>query len=89
MIMNETVPANASGYGKRPLWQWILIYVIVGGIVYFLVYYFVFAKKGYGGSRQPYNYSGGQQQSTPSTPSVPPSPPAPSTPSAPAQPYGY
>jgi hypothetical protein len=33
-----------SGYGKRPMWQWILIYLIIGGIVYFLVYYFIFAK---------------------------------------------
>lgn len=35
-----------SGYGKRPLWQWILIYAVVGIVVYGLIYYFVFAKKG-------------------------------------------
>lgn len=34
------------GYGKRPLWQWILIYVVIGGILYGLIYYFVFANKG-------------------------------------------
>jgi hypothetical protein len=38
--------AKGYGYGKRPLWQWILLYVLIGGVVYFLVYYFVFAKKG-------------------------------------------
>lgn len=38
--------AYSKGYGKRPLWQWILIYLVIGGIVYFLIYYFVFAKKG-------------------------------------------
>ena len=37
---------KSSGYGKRPLWQWILIYLVVGGVVYGLVYYFVIAKKG-------------------------------------------
>lgn len=36
-----------AGYlGKRPLWQWFLIYAVVGGIVYFLIYYFVLAPKG-------------------------------------------
>lgn len=47
-----------SGYGKRPMWQWILIYLVVGGIIYFLIYYFVFAKNG------GYNY-GNSQNSTP------------------------
>lgn len=42
-----------KGYGKRPLWQWILIYVVIGAIVYAGVYYFVFAKKG----NNTYNYS--------------------------------
>ncbi len=35
-----------KGYGKRPLWQWILLYVIIAAVVYGAVYYFVFAKKG-------------------------------------------
>lgn len=35
-----------SGYGsKRPLWQWIAIYAVIGLIVYGLVYYFVLAPK--------------------------------------------
>jgi plastocyanin len=33
-----------SGYSKRPLWQWIIIYVVAAIIVYGLVYYFFFAK---------------------------------------------
>lgn len=33
-------------YGKRPLWQWILIYVVIGAILYGLIYYFVLAKRG-------------------------------------------
>ena len=37
---------KTQGYGKRPIWQWIALYVVVGIIVYGLVYYFVLAKKG-------------------------------------------
>lgn len=48
--MDEVQVAN-SGYGKRPLWQWILLYAIIAVVVYGLVYYFIFAKKG---STQPY-----------------------------------
>lgn len=43
----------SSGYGKRPMWQWILIYVVVGGLIYWAIAYFGAAKKGgsiYGGS---------------------------------------
>lgn len=35
-----------KAYGKKPLWQWILIYVVIGGIIYGLIYYFVLAGKG-------------------------------------------
>ncbi len=52
-----------KGYGKRPLWQWILIYVIIGGIVYAGIYFFIIAKKG--GYSNTYNYS------TPATSSAP------------------
>lgn len=41
----------AQGYGKRPLWQWVVIYLVIGAVVYGLIYYFVLAKKG------GYNYS--------------------------------
>ncbi|MEX2012846.1 MAG: hypothetical protein WD967_00410 [Candidatus Levyibacteriota bacterium] len=50
----------SKGYGNRPLWQWILIYVVIGAVVYGLVYYFVLAKNGNG-----YNYS--PSASAPST----------------------
>lgn len=33
-------------YGKRPLWQWILIYVVIGALVYFAIYYFFFSHSG-------------------------------------------
>jgi len=31
----------SKGYGKRPLWQWIVLYVIIGAIVYGAIYYFM------------------------------------------------
>jgi len=37
---------SGYGYGKRPMWQWIVLYVVVGGALYGLVYYFFFAGKG-------------------------------------------
>lgn len=27
-----------SGYGKRPMWQWVVLYIVGGGIVYGLIY---------------------------------------------------
>ncbi len=34
---NSTPPAKKS-YAKRPLWQWILIYVVVAVVVYGLIW---------------------------------------------------
>ena len=34
-----------KGYGKRPVWQWVAIYVAVGLVVYGLVY-FLFLNNG-------------------------------------------
>jgi len=43
-------PKNQSkGYGKRSMGQWILIYLVVGVIVYGLVYYFLLRDSGGGG----------------------------------------
>ncbi|HYK08971.1 MAG TPA: cupredoxin domain-containing protein [Candidatus Eisenbacteria bacterium] len=45
--MDETTSSSTTnGYGKRPLWQWILLYIVIGALIYGLVYYFVFANKG-------------------------------------------
>ncbi len=35
-----------TSYGTRPLWQWVLIYVIIGAVIYGLVYYFILSKRG-------------------------------------------
>lgn len=34
-----------SGYGKKNLWQWIAVYVVVGGILYYSVYLIAIARK--------------------------------------------
>lgn len=36
---------QGKGYGKRPLWQWILIYLVVGAVVYWGIYYFYIGRK--------------------------------------------
>jgi hypothetical protein len=37
---------SAQGYGKRPVWHWVLIYVIVAIIVYGLIYLLFIHKTG-------------------------------------------
>lgn len=44
----ETPQKPSKGYGKRSAWQWILIYIVVAGVVYALIYYLFF--KGDSGS---------------------------------------
>ncbi len=41
-------PAQKSPgkYGKRPMWQWITIYVVIAAIVYAAVYLIFFRKTG-------------------------------------------
>lgn len=58
---------NQGIYGKRPLWQWIGIYLVIAIFVYGLVYYFVFSKSGYALSGQTGSTSSlSQQQQNPS-----------------------
>jgi hypothetical protein len=38
----------SKGYGKRPVWQWVLIYVVVAIVVYGLIY-LLFIKDSGGG----------------------------------------
>ena len=45
----------SSAYKKRPLWQLILIYAVVGAVIYGLIYYFVFYKKGKSYTSQSYS----------------------------------
>lgn len=51
---------NNNHYGKKPLWQWILIYIIIGAIVYAVIYYIL--GKNYGGYNQNQYKSDNQNQ---------------------------
>jgi len=63
--MDTQMEQKAEGYGKRPLWQWVVIYLVIGGIVYTGIYYFFLAKKG------GYNYNQPEQsQAQPTTQQV-------------------
>lgn len=46
MSMDNSYETPSGGYSKRPLWQWVAIYVVVAIVVYGLFYYFVMAKRG-------------------------------------------
>lgn len=39
-------PKKTGRYGKRPMWQWILLYLVIGGILYYLLY-ILFLSHGY------------------------------------------
>lgn len=39
-----------KGYGKRPLWQWVLLYIVVAIVVYGLIYLLFIHKSGGAGS---------------------------------------
>ena len=41
-------PKPTKGYGKRPLWQWIAIYIVAAIVVYGLIY-LIFFRHGGGG----------------------------------------
>jgi len=47
---NSQAPQKSTkGYGKRPVWQWVLIYVVVAIVVYGLIYLLFIHKSGGGG----------------------------------------
>lgn len=35
-----------KSYGKRPVWQWVVIYLVVAAIVYFLIYWLFIRSSG-------------------------------------------
>jgi hypothetical protein len=52
---NKNPGKPGGNYGKRPTWQWILLYVIAAVILYGLIYYF-FIKDSGGGSGSGLSY---------------------------------
>lgn len=43
--MEETQNERKSGYGKRPVWQWIVLYLVIAVILYSAVYYLFLHKQ--------------------------------------------
>lgn len=37
---NKPTDKPSKGYGKRPVWQWVVIYLIAAVIIYGLIYFF-------------------------------------------------
>jgi len=56
--MEEATQNTSGGYNKRPLWQWLVIYVIIGAIIYGAIYYFFLSKNnGYNNKSSDNSYS--------------------------------
>lgn len=36
---------NKNNYTKRPLWQWVIIYIVAGAVIYALIYYIFILNK--------------------------------------------
>lgn len=36
---SKNTTRSPRGYGKRPMWQWVVIYLLVAILVYGLIYY--------------------------------------------------
>ena len=49
-------PQKKKGYGKRPVWQYVLLYVVVAIIVYGLIYLIFIHKGNSGGSGNSNSY---------------------------------
>jgi len=55
-----------KSYGKRPLWQWIVLYAVVAIVLYGAFYYFFIAKKGgYNNESSQYQTQQNTSQTTP------------------------
>lgn len=46
---------SKKGYGQRPMWQWVVIYLLIGGLVYAAIYYAFLQSKG--GNASPTAYT--------------------------------
>lgn len=56
--MDEQKIGEKSAYGKQSLWQWILLYIILAGVVYIVIYFVFFHKQ------NPYSYSNSKTNAT-------------------------
>lgn len=65
----ENEGEQKQSYQKRPLWQWVALYVVIGVVIYGLFYYFVLAK-----GRSGYSLGQTMQSSSPKATSQPTKP---------------
>lgn len=40
----EYMASKKAEYSKRPLWQWTIIYLVIGAVIYGLIYFFVLSQ---------------------------------------------
>ena len=60
-----------GGY-SRPVWQWVLLYIVIGGIIYAIIYYLVIAPRGgYQYNPGAYPTTSGSYQATSSSATTP------------------
>lgn len=45
----DSSKSGGKGYGKKSLWKWILLYIVIGGAIYALIYFLLIRHKGSGG----------------------------------------
>lgn len=47
---NNMLEQKSKGYGKRPKWQWVVLYLVIAVIVYGAIYWFFMRDGGTTGS---------------------------------------
>ncbi len=55
--MEEKAQTTSGGYNKRPLWQWLVIYIILGAVIYGVIYYFFLNKNNGYNNKSSMNYT--------------------------------
>lgn len=71
--MTETTGTNNDSndsYGKKSLWKWLLIYFVIGIIIYAIVYFFFLNKDGYNSNQSSMQYASPSPSVTVPSPSA-------------------
>lgn len=59
--------SSQKAYGKKPVWQWVAIYAVIGVVIYGLIYYFYLSKK----QNSPYSSTSQNSDATQTYPTAP------------------
>lgn len=46
LIMADEEGQKEHTYSKKPMWQWVVLYLVIGAIIYGVIYYFLAGDKG-------------------------------------------